>query len=143
MLDGTASSRVYAGADQSNGAVRYQFSMGDVVRECSHVGTNLVMKVGVEGRALLGPAGSAGSFTAPVRVAVRREKDSKVVSSVLLRAPVVIQGGETQSPFQLVTDPIEVPFVSANADGDYTIIVGFDAKGEGDASPRKKRGRHA
>jgi hypothetical protein len=142
VLDGTASSRVYAGADQSNNNVRYQFSMGDVVRECSHVGGDLVLKVGVEGRALLGPAGSPGAFTAPVRIAIRREKDEKVVSSTLLRAPVTIAGGETGAPFVLVSDPIIVPFTSANEDSDYTVIVGFDSKGDAKApAPRKAHSR--
>ena len=142
VLDGTASSRVYGAGEQSNGNVRYQFSMGEVVRECSHAGGDLVLKVGVEGRALLGPVGAPGAFTAPVRIAVRREKDSKIVSSTLLRAPVNIPSGETQAPFSLVSQPLAVPFTTVNEDEDYTIIVGFDAKGDsGTAAPRKRRGR--
>ena len=144
VLDGTASSRVYAGTDQSNASVRYQFSMGDVVRECSHEGGDLVLKIGVEGRALLGPAGAAGSFAAPVRIAIRREKDSKIVSSTLLRTPVTIDAGQTGAPFVLVTDPIRVPFTSVNEDSDYAIIVGFDSKGEGGAAmPHPRRGGRA
>ena len=93
VLDGTASSRVYAGADQSNSNVKYQFSIGDVVRECSHVGDQLVLKVGVEGRVLIGPAGTPGTFAAPVRIAVRRDKDDKPVATKLYQIPVAIPGG--------------------------------------------------
>ena len=45
----------------------------------------------------------------------------------------------------MVSDPIEVPFIKARADDDYTILVGFDAKGSATdpAAPgkaRRKRG---
>lgn len=141
VLDGTASARTYAGADQSNGQVKYQFSMGDIVRECSKAGDRLVLKVGVEGRALVGPAGGPGSFTAPVRIAVRNDDDRKVVTSKFYSVPVTIQPGESQAGFSVVSDPIEVPFIKARADDDYTILVGFDAKGSATdpAAPGKAR----
>lgn len=141
VLDGTASARTYAGADESNGNVKYQFSMGNVVRECSKQGDRLVLKVGVEGRALVGPVGGPGSFTAPVRIAVRNDDDRKVVTSKFYGVPVTIQQGESQADFSVVSDPIEVPFIKARADEDYTILVGFDAKGStaDPAAPRKGR----
>ena len=140
VLDGTASARTYAGSDQSNGAVRYQFSMGDVVRECSRAGDQLVLKVGVEGRALIGPAGTPGSFTAPVRIAVRNDNDRKVVTSKFYNVPVTVQGGESQADFSIVSDPITVPFIKVHADEDYSILVGFDPKGQASpAVPRKGR----
>ncbi len=142
VLDGTASSRVYGTGEQSNANVRYQFSMGDVVRECSHVGNQLVMKVGVEGRALLGPVGSPGSFSAPVRIAIRREKDEQAVASKLYQIPVSIGAGDNGAPFSIVSDAIAVPFLSSQANTDYTILVGFDSKGDGGAvasKPKKKR----
>ena len=77
-----------------------QFSMGDAVRECSRSGEQLVLKVGVEGRALLGPAGTAGAFTAPVRIAVRNERTGKPVVSKLFQVPVTIAAGDNGAPFQ-------------------------------------------
>ncbi len=141
VLDGTASSRVYAGADQSNANVRYQFSMGEVVRECSHVGDQLVLKVGVEGRALLGPVGSPGGFTAPVRIAVRRERDESAVASKLYQVPVSIGAGDANAPFSMVTDPIAVPYLSAQANTDYTIVVGFDPRGDGKVEGKGRAGK--
>ncbi len=139
VLDGTASARTYASADQSNGNVKYQFSMGETVRECSRAGDQLVLKVGVEGRALIGPVGAPGSFTAPVRIAVRNDNDRKVVISKFYSVPVTIQPGDSQTDFSVVSDPIDVPFTKAHADDDYTILVGFDAQGHpaAQAGPRK------
>lgn len=141
VLDGTASSRVYGSAEQSNNNVRYQFSMGDVVRECSHVGDQLVLKVGVEGRALLGPVGSPGGFTAPVRVAVRRERDETAVASKLYQVPVSIGAGDANAPFSIVTDPIAVPYLSAQANTDYTIVVGFDPRGDARVERKARSGK--
>lgn len=144
VLDGTASSRVYAGAEQTNSSVKYQFSMGDVARECSHVGDQLVLKVGVEGRALVGPVGAPGSYAAPVRIAVRREKDEKPIATKLYKIPVTIPSGEGGAGFSLVADPISVPFTTAHADDDYTIVVGFDAKGGDEAEkPAAKHRRRS
>lgn len=144
VLDGTASSRVYAGAEQTNGSVKYQFSMGDVARECSHVGDQLVLKVGVEGRALVGPVGAPGTYAAPVRIAVRREKDEKPVATKLYNIPVTIPSGEGGAPFSLIADPISVPFTTAHADDDYTIVVGFDAKGGNESEkPAVRRRRRS
>ncbi len=127
VLDGTASYRTYAGTEQTNEAVRYQFSMGEVARECTHSGKDVLLKVGVAGRVLLGPAGSPGSFTVPVRIAVRRDGDGKAVATKLYDVPATIAAGEDATSFQIVSDPIAVPFVTSNADDDYTVLVGFDA----------------
>ena len=143
VLDGTSSYRTYAGTEQTNEAVRYQFSMGDVARDCTRSGKEILIKVGVSGRVLLGPAGSPGAFTVPVRVAVRHDADGKAVATKFYQAPATIGAGSDATDFQVVTEPIAVPLVSANADEDYTILVGFDAGGKpaAAASPAKTRRR--
>ena len=149
ILDGTSSYRTYAGTEQTNESVRYQFSMGEVARDCTKSGKDILMKVGVEGRVLLGPAGSPGSFTVPVRIAVRHDGDGKVVTSRLYQAPATIAAGSDSTTFQIVSDPLVVPFLSAHADGDYTILVGFDtaahapAAASGEKRPGRRRAGHA
>lgn len=144
VLDGTASYRTYAGAEQSNETVRYQFSMGEVARDCTHSGKDVLLKVGVEGRVLLGPAGSPGAFTVPVRIAVRHDSDGKAVATKFYQVPATIAAGQDATTFQVVSDPIAVPFVSSNADDDYTILVGFDADAKASPLPAagKKGHRH-
>ena len=71
VLDGTASVRTYGGSDQTNDNVKYQYSMGDIARECIRgPATRSCIKVGVEGRVLLGPVGQPGNFNVPIRIAV-------------------------------------------------------------------------
>ena len=147
ILDGTASYRTYAGAEQTNEAVRYQFSMGEVARDCTRNGKDILLKVGVEGRVLLGPAGAPGAFTVPVRVAVRHDGDGKVVATKFFQVPATIAAGTDATTFQVVSEPIAVPFLTSHADEDYTILVGFDASGKAapaaPATSRKPRHRRA
>jgi hypothetical protein len=124
VQDGTASVRTYAG-EQTNRNVRYGFALGDIARECSKAGDTLVLKVGAEGRVLLGPAGSPGSFTVPIRVAVRNDSTQKVVYSQLNRVEAAVPPGGTEGAFTFVSEPFSVPFV-AHPDEDYTVLVGFD-----------------
>ena len=136
VQDGTASVRTYVG-EQTNGHVRYQFSLGDIARECSKNGSNLVLKVGAEGHVLLGPAGSPGSFTVPIRIAVRNDTTEKVVFSQLNRLAAAIPPGGSETAFTYVSDPFSVPFV-AHPDADYTVLVGFDPSGKGGSEPVRK-----
>ena len=49
---------------------RYQVTIGQLARECAALGGVMTMKVGVQGRVLLGPAGGPGQVDVPLRMAV-------------------------------------------------------------------------
>jgi hypothetical protein len=138
VLGGAASLRV---GGQENAAVRYQYSMGEVARECAVDGGKINIKVGVEGRVLLGPAGSPGSFQVPIRIAIRQESDQKPALSKAYRVTAAIAPGETQTTFNMVSEPLQVPYLGARADQDYTIIVGFDEKAVTPEPTAKRRKR--
>jgi hypothetical protein len=129
ILDGTAALRQEAG-----GAVRYQLSLGQTARECRVSGSQVSLKIGVEGRALLGQAGSPGTFSVPVRFVVKRGE--QVLMSRLQRQSVTIPPGDTQAAFAMVEENISVP---KEGDGDLRILVGFD--GAAKTEPRAARGR--
>src|SRR5262249_842156 len=67
-----ASTVQQSGADNGSAALslRYQANFIRFARECALRSGNVVMKVGVEGRVILGPAGGPGPITLPVRLAV-------------------------------------------------------------------------
>lgn len=140
VREGAAAHRVYAGA-QSNTTVRYQYSMGDIARECRVQGNQLVLKIGVEGRVLLGPAGSPGSFTVPVSIAVRDESSRKFVASRTYRAAASIAAGAANTSFAVVSDEITVPYKSLAANEEYIIYVGFDgaSAATGNQPARRRR----
>jgi hypothetical protein len=145
VQDGTSAVRIYNGNEQTNDKVRYQFSLGEMARECRAEGKDLKIKVGVSGLVLMGPAGSAGQFTVPVRVVVRHDADQKPVVSELYRIDAALKGDESQTRFVFVTPILSVPHTRPDEDQVYTIFVGFDpgAKAEKPAktnsSPKKAR----
>ena len=140
VQDGTASARYYSGAGQSNENVRYGFALGDIARECSKVGGQLQLKVGIEGRVLIGPAGAPGTFSVPVRIAVRNDSTQKVLTSQLARVSATVQSDQSQAGFTYVTEPFAVPF-DPHPDENYTILVGFDTAAQSAAGTAPRRAR--
>ena len=138
VLEGTAASQAYAGTPPSSANLRYQYALDDTARECTLEGDQLAIKIGVAGKVLLGPAGSPGSFSVPVRMAVLRKHDNQPIVSKLYRGAVTVAAGETRADFTIVSEPLRVPFIQDHAEDDYTIKVGID---EG-ASADKPAGNH-
>lgn len=142
ILDGTAAQRVMAPGATDNQGLRYQYSLFNVGRECSISGGRVSVKVGADGRVLLGPAGSAGHFDVPIRVVVFSEVDQKPVASKLYRVPASVGSGQDATPFQFVSDNLVVPVGAGRTARDYSIKVGLDTKGAVDiAKPGKARHR--
>ena len=120
---------------ESSASVRYQISIGDVARECARQGDNLAIRVGVETTTVLGPAGSPGTFTAPLRVTVRRQFDEHVLASRTYRVGGTV-GASAPVVTTLVADPLIIPYTTEHAADDYEVVLGF---GEGPAAARGKR----
>jgi hypothetical protein len=134
VLEGTEASRAYAGSPPSGANLRYQYSITDTARECALDVGQLALKIGVAGKVLLGPAGSAGSFTVPVRMAILRKKDNEPELSKLYHATVNVDQSETQAEFSIVSELLHVPFIQDHSEQDYIIKVGID---EGQAKAEK------
>jgi hypothetical protein len=135
IAPGGAAINSYAGASASGPeALRSQLSITDVARECTgRPDGSIIVKVGVEGRALVGPGGSAGRFEAPVRFAIKRGE--RVLASATQRAAVALPAGGTQGTFLVVEEGLVVP---ANTD-DFDIEVGLGASGAERPARRARR----
>ena len=143
IQDGTADDRVYGpGDDRSNVNVRYQFSITNFARDCQVLNNQYQMKVGVEGRVLLGPAGTPGTYPAPVRIVIINRADGSATVSKLYQVPAGIAAGQTEGPFTIVTEPLSVPVTSKFPDQDYVIKIGFDSEANGKTAGRPARHRH-
>lgn len=131
-------------ADADSANVRYQLSIISTARECVVEGDRLTIKIGVEGGAVLGPQGAPGSYGANLQVIVRNVKDESVAFSKNYRVTATIPGGASRADFRLLADPVNVPVVSARAQDDYEILVGFtQGAAENIEKParKKKKGR--
>lgn len=123
VSDSGAALRV-GGAD--NASVRYQFNIGDTARQCDPAGPGqAAIKIGVAGEVVMGPAGSAGTFSAPVKITVTRQGDNSTVFSQTYRAEATTDGVRA-GPFRIVTDPINLPMSTLQLADVYTITVGFE-----------------
>jgi hypothetical protein len=136
VQDGTSAMRV--GGD-ANASVRYQFDITETARECKVEGAQFAIKVGIAGRLLIGPAGTGGAYSAPLRVVVRDDGTQKPVISKLYKVDANATAATSlQAPFQFVTEPLMLPYKDRFADQDYTVLVGFDT---GHVAPVEKRAR--
>jgi len=127
--------------------LRYQGSIVRTARECHVRAGTMTMKVGIEGRIVLGPAGGPGQLEVPLRLAVVEEgPEPKTVLSKLARIPVTIGPDMERVPFTHIDSDIAFPLPKplGNIDS-YVVYVGFDpnaaplAKPKAAAKPRRKR----
>ncbi|HYF54517.1 MAG TPA: hypothetical protein VEA41_09685 [Salinarimonas sp.] len=131
-----AAIRSYAGGRQGQyEALRHQISIANVARECAVQDDGSIrVRVGVQGRVLIGPAGgSGGRFDAPVTVVVR--SNAAVFASRARRVAVSVPAGETGADFTAVEDAITVP---ASVGDNFEILVGLGTQA---AAPRQARRR--
>lgn len=138
IQDGAQMIRSPAGADAAG--VHHQLSIKSTARECIVDGANLNIKVGVEGDAMLGPAGAPGAYGGAIRVALRRTKDDSIVTSKTYRVNTAIPAGAARADFRLLADPITAP-ISEKAQEEYEILIGFTdgAASEPSDKPRSKK----
>ncbi len=135
VTEGGATARVGGPASE---AVRYQFAIADVARECDPQGAQFALKIGVAGRLLIGPAGSPGAYSTTLHVQVTRDIDGKVLYTKTF--PVAANtNGAVQTPFRIVVDPIVLPLTRARLDQDYSVAIGLGAGGETVTHHRKAR----
>jgi hypothetical protein len=143
--NGASNIRVPADADVHS--VRYQLLIDRTARECAIDGSDVTIKVGIEGGAVLGPVGAPGNYGATIRVALRNIKTYAEISSKTYRVTTTIPAGGTRGDFHLLADTITAPMVGKRAQEEYEVIVGFaeggSEKGEKPAGGKKKGRRGA
>jgi hypothetical protein len=121
--------------------LRYQISVGQMARECANVAGNLNIKVGMQGRIVLGPAGGPGTIEVPVRYALVEEgAQPKTVYSKLYRVPVSVADGQPSVTFSHIEEAMSVPMPTPVVFDRYVIYVGFDPLGSAqERQPAKKK----
>jgi hypothetical protein len=120
-------------------SLRYQGTIGQLARECFAASGTMRIKVGIEGRVLMGPAGAPGQVEVPLRYAVVKEGiEPRTVVSKFSRVSVTIPEGQQNVIFTHVDNDIAFPIPP---DGDldaYVIYVGFDPAGDKQAPAAKR-----
>ncbi|MEA2916095.1 MAG: hypothetical protein QOJ15_8176 [Bradyrhizobium sp.] len=123
--------------------LKYQVTIGTTARECRMGPGNIVLlKVGMQGRVILGPEGSPGSIDVPLRYAVVRETmESKVVTTKLERIAVAVPQNDSNVLFSHVTEGLDFPMPRGADIDSYVIYIGFDpaAAPEPQKKPKPKQ----
>lgn len=123
--------------------LHYQGSLVKFARECKSTASLMTMKIGIEGRIIVGPAGGPGQVEVPVRFAVVQEGPSpKTVVSKLVRIPVTV-GNEFTVDFTHIDPDVSFPLPRPMAALEqYIVYVGFDPTALSQPrhqTPRRKR----
>jgi len=129
---GASTMNIAVKPDQATaGDLRYQLSFGQTARECRVQDGNLIIKVGVQGRVILGPFGTPGSVDVPLRYAVVREgPEPRTIVTKFKRTGATIAPGQTHVQFVDIEDGLSFPLPSAAELEAYVVYVGFDEMGD-------------
>jgi hypothetical protein len=124
--------------DNAAMTLKYQGTFVRAARECAVVGADMVMKIGVQGRVIVGPAGGEGQVEVPLRIAVVHETTagSKTVVTKLIRIPVAMPAATPFKEFTHIEEGFAFPMPSAATIEDYTVYIGFDPLA---ANPQEKK----
>jgi hypothetical protein len=138
LIEGSAAVRAYNnGRVGDPAALRHQISLNQFAREClEQPDGSIVVKVGVEGRVLLGPTGAAGRFDAPLTFLIKR--GDQVLATRTQKVSIAVPAGDTQASFVTVQDGLVVPPKSGEYEIDVGLVAGSGAKPE--RAAKRKRG---
>jgi len=110
-------------------SLKYQGTFARAARECALVDGNMVMKIGVQGRIVVGPAGGPGQVDVPLRIAVVQETPggSRSIVTKFIRIAVTVGPNEGYALFTHIEEGLSFPLPTPTALlDDYTAYVGFD-----------------
>jgi hypothetical protein len=119
-------------------ALKYQGSFVRAARECSVVNGQMVMKVGIQGRVIVGPAGGPGHVDVPLRIAVvdAPSSSTKVITTKLIQIPVDI-GNENGATFSHIEEGLTFPLPTPSSElGNYVVYIGFDQFSAQQSAPK-------
>jgi hypothetical protein len=124
--------------DPTANDLRYQLTFLELARQCFVEAGTVRMRVGVQGRAVMGPAGSPSQVTAPIRYAVVQEGvQPKTIVTKFRRVPVALDTNSTV--FTDIEEDLSFPMPTLNDLEKYVVYVGFDDAGDRGQPQSKKK----
>jgi hypothetical protein len=110
--------------------LRYQATIGRAARECFGRGNAMTMKIGVEGRIIVGPAGGPGQMEVPLRYTLVKEGPTpSTIVSKFHRVGVSIPTGSGNVAFSHIDEDITFPVPPGEDLSAYVLYIGFDPEG--------------
>jgi hypothetical protein len=107
--------------------LKYLASFVKTARECDVRGDSVTIRVGVQGRVVVGPAGSPGTVTIPLRYALVKEGiDPNVVWTKFYSFNVSITSANLNVPFTHIEEDMTVQIPPSEELAAYVVYIGFD-----------------
>jgi hypothetical protein len=131
------------GQPASGTDLRYQVTIGETARECDYnTDTHqIAIKIGIQGRVIVGPAGAPPAVEVPLRIAVVEDGVSpKTIATKAYTIPVTLPGDQG-APYSFVADDIVYPAPQGAAADRYVFYIGFDPQAL-KPEPRSRKTRH-
>ena len=138
---GASTYGVGAGGKPATGNdVSFQATITRTARSCDLANGQISVKIGIQGRVIVGPAGAPAAVDVPLRVAVVQEGVTpKTIATKVYQTNVQI-GSETSVPFSLVGEDLVYPAPTGDAGDSYIFYIGFDPQAlKPEPKPRRKR----
>jgi len=128
IRQGASTLTIGGGGENAAMSLKYQGTFVRAARQCSVASGQMTMRVGVEGRIILGPAGGPGQVDVPLRIAVVDQSPAgmKPIVTKLIHIPVTIQSATDSPTFAHVEDGLTFPLPSAAVLEHYIVYIGFD-----------------
>jgi len=120
-------------------SLKYQGTFVRAARDCAVVNGQMVMRVGVQGRIIVGPAGGPGRVDMPLRIAVVSAPLTapKTVVTRLIRIPVTVGATDANVDFTHIEEGLSFPMPTSSSD-QYIVYIGFDPFGAAAEDQAKK-----
>ncbi len=129
VRQGASTLTIGSNGNQSTMAVKYQGEFTREARDCAVVNGNMVMRIGVQGRVILGPAGVPGQVEVPLRIAVVQETPggARPITTKFIRIAVTVASNNGNPDFTHVEEGVTFPVPTPTSLlDDYIVYVGFD-----------------
>ncbi|HEY1746134.1 MAG TPA: hypothetical protein VGG11_05150 [Xanthobacteraceae bacterium] len=144
VRQGASTLTISPAGDNSAMSVRYQGEFVRMARNCTVADGNMTMRIGVEGRVIVGPTGGPGEVVVPLRIAVVQETPggTRPVTTKFIRIPVTLGPGDGNKLFAHVEEGLSFPVPSPTSQlDDYVAYIGFDPLSAQPAEKPKPRPR--
>ena len=106
--------------------LRFQATITKTARQCQINGSEIIARIGIQGRVIAGPAGAPSSIQIPLRVAVVQGGVSEKTIATKAYQTTVTLTESGSDPFTLVADDLVYPAPSAAVGDNYVFYIGFD-----------------
>jgi hypothetical protein len=120
--------------------LNYQATITRTARDCRRSGSQILARIGIEGRVIAGPAGAPATIEVPLRIAVVQVGvQERVISTKVYRTTVSMTDGGS-SPFSLVGEDLTYNMPGSLTSDSFIFYVGFDPQAltPQAKSPRRK-----